>query len=96
MADELLNLLDIAIDSLANLEDTGWSSYNRREDFVADLRALRSGVANNDRVSIQRLRLIFAPTGDWDDCVGPGEAAGKLANDLSELLEKKAAKLSPT
>ena len=91
MPDELLSLLDTAIHALSALEDTGWSSYKRPEDFVADLQALRSGVACGDRDSIRRLRLIFAPTGEWDECVGPGGAAGQLANRISELLDHRSA-----
>ncbi len=89
MADELLDLLDTAIHALSAVEDTGWSAYNRPEDFVADLRALRSGVEIGDRTSFQRLRLIFAPTGEWDECVGPGGAAGEMANRVSELLQQR-------
>ena len=89
VADELLDLLDTAIDAITTLEDTGWSSYSKPEDFLADLRALRDAVANGDRDAAQRLRHLFAPTGEWDDCVGPGRAAGQLANRISELLQRR-------
>ena len=83
---QLLQLLEEA--ERLSAEYTG--GYSNRflsaEEFHAALSDSIARLKAGDTSQLQRLRLWFAPTCDWDDLVGKEGIA--LANTISELLDQ--------
>lgn len=59
------------------------TSFDSTEEFAAALEKHRDRLIERDLSCLDELAVWFAPTSDWDDCVGEIE----LANEIEGLIK---------
>lgn len=79
-------LLQIAEQVLRDNPDLpmAYTRFNHPDDLANEIQKHRDNIAKSDFSTVKELSGIFAPTSEWDDCVGESE----LANEIYQLLEE--------
>ena len=68
MGDSLSRVLvDLLVVIDATPQDIAWSSYDSAEALRADVAYLASRVEDGDAEAVQKVRLLFLPTGDLQE-----------------------------
>ncbi len=80
---ELLHIAEEVLRTNPDLPMT-YTRFKHPNELAKIIQNNREKLLNTDLSAIEELSTIFAPTGDWDDCVGESD----LANEVYELLEE--------
>ena len=66
--------------------DVIWSSYDSPTEVINELDMLENGILNNDRVSVEKLLFLLAPTGDLQE-ISISSGWGREFLVIAEALE---------
>lgn len=61
-----------------------YTRFNHPDELANEIQKHRDNIAKSDFSTVKELSGIFAPTSEWDDCVGESD----LANEIYQLLEE--------
>lgn len=80
----ICELLRIAEEVLRTNPDLpmAYTRFKHPGELADEIQKHREKLSHSDLSTIDDLSIIFAATGEWDDCVGESE----LANEIYELL----------
>jgi hypothetical protein len=82
---ELCNRLRLAAQEIFSLEEKSFFGIHESvRELVDFLRASADEIERSNLSSLEKLRLVFAPTSDWDDAGG----SAQTAEEISHLLDK--------
>ncbi len=83
---ELLVIAEQVLRTNPNLP-MAYTRFKKPDELANEIQKHREMLANTDLSNIEDLYIIFAPTGEWDDCVGESD----LANEVCQLLQNRIA-----
>ena len=66
-AKKLVELIEIISAKIDSSTDIVWTSYNSVDELLSGLDSLREGLIISDVATIQKLELLFAPTGSFQE-----------------------------
>lgn len=61
-----------------------YTRFNHPDELANEIQKHRDNITKSDFSTVKELSGIFAPTSEWDDCVGESD----LANEIYQLLEE--------
>lgn len=64
---DIINLIEIIKGKVTSDTDIVWTRYNSIDELKEDLDSLIQGVRNNDSSTFAKLKLLFAPTGSFQE-----------------------------
>lgn len=81
---ELLQITEEVLRTNADLP-MAYTRFKHPDELANEIQKHRDKIAKSDFSTVEELSGIFAPTSEWDDCVG--ESGSELANEIYQLLE---------
>ena len=87
---ELCDRLRLAAQEIFSLEEKPFFGIHESvRELVDFLRASADEIERSNLSSLEKLRLVFAPTSDWDDAGGSAQTAEEISNLLDEARTKR-------
>lgn len=87
---ELCDRLRQAAQEIFSLEEKPFLGLHESvRELVDFLRTSADEIERSNLSSLDKLRLVFAPTSDWDDVGGPAQTAEEISKLLNNAQRKR-------